>query len=296
MNISALIRLTRWQEFVPFTTILTWLGGLVAYRVYDVQLDWRLWVALLANLGAVAYAFMVNEIEDAADDARDPHRSLVNPITTQELSVRAAWGASLGVATISAIAYAVCGLIPFVIGISTLVLAHLYSWKPVRLKAQPLIDIISHALMLSTLLFLAPFYIYADNLGTLWVITVGTFLISANGQLYNQARDFEVDQLAGLHNTASVLGQTLTGYLSTGTVMGFAICLVVTVLQGVFPLWLAGAGIVAIPVVWFLYRNRTTDMRGHETDEWVGLIQVQALLVANIILLVWLIAVLLNLD
>ena len=290
-QLKPILKLTRWQEFVPFTTILTWLGGLTAHRVYDATLDWRLWVMLVANLAAMAYAFMINEIEDAEDDAKDPDRVHQSPIVTGELSERTAWIAAIIILVVSGLCYALCGTIPFIIGLITLILAHLYSWRRVRLKARPLIDIISHALMLSTLLYLAPFYIYADNLGALWSITMLTFLISANGQLYNQERDFEVDQEAGLHNTASILGKTFTGYLATGTVVGSVLCLIIAIFQSIFPLWLGLIPLISAPIIFFLYRDNTTDMRGNETDDPMGLIQMQLLLVANITLMGWLIAV-----
>lgn len=290
-QIKLILKLTRWPEFVPFTTILTWLGGLTAHQVYDAKLDWRLGVMLIANLAAMAYAFMINEIEDAEDDAKDPERAHRNPMVTGELSKQTAWMAASGMVVVAVIAYALCGTLPFIIGLITLALAHLYSWKLVRLKARPVIDIISHALMLSTLLYLAPFYIYADNLGTLWSIAVVTFLISANGQLYNQERDFEVDQQAGLHNTASIIGKTFTGYLATGTIIGSILCLIIAIFNDIFPLWLGLIPLISAPVVFFLFRNKTTDMRGSETDDLMGLIQMQLLLIANITLIGWLIAV-----
>lgn len=290
-QLKPILKLTRWPEFVPFTTILTWLGGLTAYRVYDATLDWRLWVMLIANFAAMAYAFMINEIEDAEDDAKDPERAHRNAIVTGELSKQTAWAAAITMMAIAVIGYALCGTLPFIIGLITLVLAHLYSWKPVRLKALPLIDIISHALMLSTLLYLAPFYIYADNLGVLWSIALLTFLISANGQLYNQERDFEVDQEAGLHNTASIIGKSFTGYLATGTIVGSILCLLIAIFNDVFPLWLGLIPLISAPIVFFLFRNKTTDMRGSETDDLMGLIQMQLLLIANITLIGWLIAV-----
>lgn len=288
----AMIKLTRWKEFVPFTTLLSWLGGLAAHQIYDAELDWRLFMAMMGNLGAVAYAFMINEIEDAPDDAQDPTRGNRNPIVTGELSTKTAWIGACVVATFTVIFYALCGTLPFILGMATLVLAHLYSWKPVRLKARALIDILSHALFLSTLLFLIPFYIYAENLGKLWVLALATFLISANGQFYNQVRDYEADRAAGLHNTASILGKQVTTLLAPGTVIGAFICLLVSTLQGVFPLWIGLVALVAIPLVVWLTWGNNQDMRGNETTDWLGLVQFQFLAVANIMLLSWLVAVL----
>jgi len=73
-QIRGLIRLTRWKEYIAFVVPLTVLGALLAARPNGILLDWRLIVVTLANILAVAYAFMINDIEDAPDDARDPAR------------------------------------------------------------------------------------------------------------------------------------------------------------------------------------------------------------------------------
>lgn len=287
---KAIIKLTRWQEFLAFTTILTMLGGLTAYRTADVTLDGRLVIVLLANLSAMAYAFMVNDIEDAEDDARDPKRAQANPIANLELSVPIAWAAALSFAAVSAISYALVGTMPFIIGVTTLTLAHLYSWKPVRLKSRPLVDIISHALMLSTLLYLAAFFIYADDLRELWMFVVMTFTASANGQLYNQVRDYDMDSAAGLNNTASILGKQVTNVLAIGSNVVTGICIVIAALVGIFPLWLGPVLLATTPIVLFLLRNNTKDMRGSETDDPMALFQRQMLYVFNITLFIWLLS------
>ena len=81
-QIRGLIQLTRWKEYVPFVVPLTIIGALMAARPHGTLLDWRLIAVTLANILAVAYAFMINDIEDAPDDARDPARAARNPITS----------------------------------------------------------------------------------------------------------------------------------------------------------------------------------------------------------------------
>lgn len=287
--VKAILKLTRWPEFWAFTTILTWLGGLTAHHAYKVSLDWRLGVVLIANLAAMAYAFMINDIEDAPDDALDPNRPKTNPVAAQELSLRVAWIAAGTMAGVAALAYAIAGWKTFIIGIVTLVLAHLYSWKPVRLKARPLVDILSHALFLSTLLFLASYFLYADKVGKFWVVIIGTFLVSANGQLYNQVRDFEGDRIAQLHNTASILGKQVTSTLATGSVLGSLLCLIIASLIGIFPLWLGPIFLVSIPISLFALRGWSKDMRGDETHDPMALVQSRFLLAANLTLMIWLV-------
>lgn len=284
----AILKLTRWREFLPFTSVLSLIGGLVAYQEHRVQLDWRLAVVFMANMCAMAYAFMINDIEDATDDAHDPERGSRNPITAGELSKSVGWTAAVISASLALIGYAIVGSTwTFAVGVLTVLLAHLYSWHYVRLKALPLVDIISHALMLSTLLYLAPFYIYSHDLGDSWVLAIGTFLISAYGQLYNQTRDYEADQAAGLHNTASILGKRITDMLAKGSIVGFILSLVITAIQGIFPLWLAIPFVIAIPIGYVLGKQ-DTDMRGQATTDPMALIQLQVLLTFNLTLLMWL--------
>ena len=288
-QVKAIIKLTRWQEFFAFTAVLTVLGGLNAHHTQGETLDFRLFLVLFANLAAMAYAFMINDIEDAEDDARDPERAKANPVASLELTIGVAWVAAFGFALASAVAYALAGTLPFIIGVITLVLAHLYSWKPVRLKARPIVDIVSHALMLSTLLYLAAFFAYSDDVSPLWMIVVLTFTASANGQLYNQVRDFDMDQAAGLKNTASIVGKTITDRLATGSIVITVVCVLIAAVTGIFPLWLGAVFLITTPIVLFALRNNTRDMRGSETDDPMALMQRKALYIINITLIVWLI-------
>ena len=118
-QIRGLIRLTRWKEYVPFVIPLTVLGALLAARPNDALLDWRLIVVTAANILAVAYAFMINDIEDAPDDARDPDRAARNPITMGEIEVRFGYAACRAVAAVTLILYAMGGFWALVIGIAT---------------------------------------------------------------------------------------------------------------------------------------------------------------------------------
>ncbi len=290
---QAILKLTRWREFVPFTLPLSLLGGLFAHRFADdVTLDWRLLAILAANCLAMSYAFMINDIEDAEDDKHSaPERAARNAIASGDLTKRTAWMVSLGVAGLAALLYALGGLATFITGLVILALAHLYSWKPVRLKSIPLLDILSHVLFLAALLMLAPYLVYTQTLTPeIWAMMLSAALFSAYGQFYNQTRDYEADQAAGIKNTASLLGKNGTQVLSYIAIPVAVISLVYVIAQGAFPLWLALVGLVAMPVARLVARGR--DMRGDEATDAVGDVQVQFLLVVNSILFVWYLVVL----
>ncbi|MDZ4768645.1 MAG: prenyltransferase [Chloroflexota bacterium] len=286
-SLFGLIQLTRWKEYVPFVIPLTVVGALLASRPHGIDLDWRLVAVTLANILAVAYAFMINDIEDAPDDARDPARAARNPVTSGRVSIRMGYAACRLVAALTLALYAFGGFWVLVIGIGTVLLSHLYSWRPVRLKAWPVTDVVSHSLMLSGLLILAGYFLYDATPGIVWFVAGGVTLISVYGQLYNQLRDYDMDVAAGLNNTAIILGEANTRramYLSIG--LAFT-CLLAAIVQGAFPLWLGLVVLVSVPVS-MLFRTGN-DMRGGVVVDASGTMQFQTLIIFNVIMAAWLV-------
>jgi 4-hydroxybenzoate polyprenyltransferase len=291
-QIAGLIQLTRWKEYVPFVVPLTIVGALMAARPHDTLLDWRLIAVTLANILAVAYAFMINDIEDAPDDARDPARAARNPITSGRIPPSIGYRATRIVALVTLVLYALGGVWVLAIGIGTLLLSHLYSWRPVRLKAWPVTDILSHSLMLSGLLLLAGYFIYHSDPGIVWFVAAAATLVSVYGQLYNQLRDYDMDKAAGLFNTAIILGQANTKRVMYLTIGLAATCLLAAIVQGAFPIWLGLVVLVSLPIS-MLFRPRS-DMRGTVAVEASGMMQVQAIISLNLIIAVWLLEALIR--
>ena len=65
--IKGIIKLTRFDEYVWFVIVTTALGAAAGGGTFG----WQWIVALLANWVAVAFAFMINDVEDADDDAHE---------------------------------------------------------------------------------------------------------------------------------------------------------------------------------------------------------------------------------
>lgn len=285
--IAGLVRLSRWKEHTLFTVPLTLAGGLMAaHNRAGVTLDWHLLTVTAANILAMTVAFMVNDVEDAPDDARDPARAARNPVATGEVRPREGWAVALAFGGVALALYAWVGAGTFWIGALTLALSVLYSWRAVRLKARPVVDILSHVLMLSALLFLAGYFAYDDSPGAIWLVALGAALASAYGQLYNQARDFEVDRAAGLRNTAWLAGEAHTRRLMYLSLTLAAACLVATVALGLWPLWLLIVPVLLAPL--FLVVRPGTDARGTTAIDASGRVQMAFLIVANAVVLVWL--------
>jgi 4-hydroxybenzoate polyprenyltransferase len=295
LKMRGVIRLTRWREYVPFVIPLTVLGAILAAQAQNVALDWRLIVVLVANSLAVGYAFMINDIEDAPDDAREAARAARNPVASGELTPRQGWAASLTVAIITLILYGLAGVWPFIVGSLTLALSHFYSWKPIRLKAWPVTDIVSHSLMLSGLLFLAGYFTYGSNPGLVWLVAAAATLLSVYGQLYNQLRDYDMDVAAGLYNTAIVVGKRNARTLMYSSVAVALALMLYAVYVQVIPLWIISVPMLIAPIFYFV-RPPKTDMRGSAHADVSGNVQVQILVLANITIAVWLIAMMLHLG
>lgn len=293
-QIGGLIQLTRWREHIIYDVPLTLLGALLAVQASGGSLDWRLIMVILANLFAVAYAFMINDIEDAPDDARDPARAAKNPISSGRINVRVGYAVCRMIAVIALGLYAFGGVEVFLIGLGTLFLSHLYSWRAVRLKAYPVTDIVSHSLMLSGLLMLAGYYLYHNQPGIVWFVAAGVTLISVYGQLYNQLRDYDMDKAAGLNNTAIILGERNTRIALYLTIALAAACLLAAIVQGVFPLWLALALAASVAASMLFSGGSHLDARGTEVVDVSGRYQMQGLIVINLTIIIWLAAALLT--
>jgi 4-hydroxybenzoate polyprenyltransferase len=285
-QLAGVARLTRAKEHLLFTVTLTLMGTNLAVARQPAALDVHSFIVLLANILAVTCAFMINDIEDAADDAADPHRAARNAIARGDLSRRAGWRAAAIAAGLALALYALTPPLAFGTGVLTLALALLYSWRPARLKAVPVLDLIAHVLMLSALLFLAGFFAYDSALGAVWWVALGVALVSAYGQLYNQLRDFELDRAAGLHNSAALLGRAWTRRLMYVALVLAAACLAVTVARGLWPLWLAIVLAFLTPLA--AWRRSGSDMRGTAAIDASGRYQGGVMLAAALTMLTWL--------
>ncbi len=284
--LAAMVRLSRWQEHIPFTLAATWLGVNMAAHHARASLDGRVVTVTAANILAVTFAFMVNDVADAPDDARDPVRKARNAVSCGELSARAAWLLAALVGALALMLYALLPLPALLTGAVTLALGWLYSWRAVRLKALPILDLIAHALMLSALLVLAGFLAFDAAPGRVWAAIAMAGLISAYGQLYNQVRDAAQDRAAGLRNTTWLLGIRWARVLMFVCLGAAGLLLALTVIAGLWPLWLAPlAGVLLVPV---LLWPRPTDMRGTVALDLSGRLQLGTMLAAVALMAIWL--------
>jgi len=235
-RICGFIRLTRFQEFLAFVFITTLMGAIAA----EGTLSWKLFTVLLANQLAVCFAFMINDVEDAEDDALNPAKVARNPVSSRDVSRRSGYFYSLFVAILALVCFAFLGWKPFLLGVSALLIGFLYSWKPVRLKNVFLVDMVSHCLMLAGLQYLPAYYSFQSRMtlrGLFPLIFV--ILFSLYGELFNELRDLEHDMKAGLRHTAATLGYQITFRLMISIALTGILCGIITLFFiHLLPIWL----------------------------------------------------------
>jgi 4-hydroxybenzoate polyprenyltransferase len=234
-RLNGIWRLTRFQEYVSFVVITTFLGAAAGRGSLNITLI----AILLANLLAVGFAFMVNDVEDAVDDAMNPAKASRNPVSCGAIPPRAAWLLALAVGLSALALYGSLGLRPFLAGLASLALAYLYSSHHIRLKATPIADLVSHALMLAGLQFLAAYLAFHGAAVSRWLFPLVLVLaISLYGQLFNELRDFEGDVRAGVNHTAVFLGQRASNYLMMAWLfIGVASAIITILAVRLVPTW-----------------------------------------------------------
>ncbi|NJD98319.1 4-hydroxybenzoate polyprenyltransferase [Thermococcus sp. LS1] len=163
-------------------------------------------ILVVSLLLYVAYAFAINNCFDADTDSLNPAKWDKNPVASGELSFRAGVISSTLIILVGIFLASTLGRGEFWIYITMVALATVYSAPP-RLKARPIIDVLSHGIFFGVLPFL--YGAYFDGILTRGEITiaVAVLLYSFALELRNHLEDYESDLRAGLKTTPIVLGR-----------------------------------------------------------------------------------------
>jgi 1,4-dihydroxy-2-naphthoate octaprenyltransferase len=221
--------------------------------------DLRLLIVLVANILVVGFAFMYNDVEDAADDALDAHKAKRNPISAGMISPRIGKAACVVVSGLVLGLYALLGGMTLLLGALCLALAFLYSWRVARLKAVPVADLLTHGLSLAGLQFLCAYFAFDRGKPYSWLFFVFVVLISVYG-------------LLGVRWTKVVMVGSL--------VAAFAVLAIFLALE-MIPLWLLSVPLIVAPMLfaeslWRLVRGEMSvvDEREamHEPAVLLGLL------------------------
>ena len=212
-KIKGVIALSRYKEVLANVAFITILGLFLAFVNSPLRQDWDmngiillLIVLLAANFLATTFAFMINDVEDAEDDALDPKKSKRNPISAGRLTKIQGYAVAFVVAGLALVLFLLVNVSSFLVGLSLVVLGFLYSWKKLRLKGLPFLDMTSHAYFLAGGILLSSYLGFSVNLLPVIFPFLMIYMISLSGDLYNEIRDYEVDRKAKLKNTVAIIG------------------------------------------------------------------------------------------
>lgn len=226
-TLKGFAKLSRFDEFVWFIVVTSLLGVLAAQGT----ISWSLIMLLFANWLSVAFAYMVNDIEDAPEDAFSKKNFERNPISSGLISLKHAKIAALCVALTSASLYLVLGLWPFIFGAVCLLLGFLFSTQMVRLKTMAFFDVLSYGLVMAGLPFLSSFFAFSNRFNQVWFWPF-VFVVSIRiyDRLRKENRNIEGDRLSRLSNREASQGTAVSlGDRATSTLlMALTILVVLT--------------------------------------------------------------------
>lgn len=282
-HIDAVWRLTRFKEYAAFVIITTLLGAAAG----NGSLGPRLVVVLLANWLAVGFAFMINDVEDAPDDALSDEKAHRNPVASGHLTPRIARLISFAVALLATILYATLGPGPLLAGTVCLILSYFYSSRRVRLKATPIADLASHALILAGMQFITAYLAFDGGAPHRWASPLALVVsLSIYGQLFNELRDFDTDVQAGVSHTASLLGKNRAHSLMMAwLLLGLASGVVSIFVVRLVPLWVI---LVTMALTILLSWGRLSEIRrAHSSIARQRPLQKPVEIAAAIALLAW---------
>lgn len=258
-TLRGLAKLTRFDEYAYFVVISTLLGVSAAGGTFT----WRLPLILFANWFAVGFGFMINDIEDAPEDAFSKINYERNPVSSGLLAPRHARIAALCVGLVSAGLFGLLGFWPFIFGFTSLILGVLFSVQTVRLKTMAFVDILSHGLLLAGLQFLSGYFTFSNRLNQVWFWPfVFVVSVSIYGRLLKETRDLKGNQLSRLRNTAVFLGNRVTSVLMTAMlILAVFTGVVLVFLINLVPAWvmMVMAFLAVVFVLPQLIKNRRSD-------------------------------------
>ncbi len=226
-TLKAFTKLSRFDAYAWFIIVTTILGVLAAQET----ISWRFIMVLVANGLSVAFAFMINDIEDAPDDAFSTANFERNPISSGLISSKHAKILASCVALTSASLYLVLGIWPFILGVVSLLLGFSFSTQMLRLKTIAFFDILSYGLVMAGLPFLSSYFSFTSRFNQVWYWPF-VFVVSVKifDRLHKEIRNIEGDRLSRLSDweprqgTAVTLGERATSNL----VMALIVLVVLT--------------------------------------------------------------------
>jgi 4-hydroxybenzoate polyprenyltransferase len=146
-------------------------------------------------------------VEDAADDYLVLEKRKRNPISSGELTKKQGHLVGLSLLFIGLSLLLTISYLVFLVGFALISVGILYSWKPIRLKSIPIMDIISHVIGLGALQLSTTYLTFSSfNLQFISLLII-VIPFSVAAEFFQELRDFEIDKKTKINNTIQKLGK-----------------------------------------------------------------------------------------
>lgn len=263
--IQGLVKLAHFEDYFYYVSIATLLGISAANGYFD----WRFLILFPANWLSVGFAYMINDIENAPNDALTAPVIRTNPVSLGWLSPRTARYAAFLVVIVVIVLGALLGMWPLIFLFSSLVLGFLYSYRGTLLKEIHLFDIIVHSLAFAGLQFLSGYFSYSQNFKPNWFWPFAFILsISVLSVLNQQSANNDTAQ-SKHQNTSKFLGRRTSQVLKVIILVFCAFSAVVSlIISDIMPFWAFILGIIltCVLVFYHLSRDRKTEARARTQE------------------------------
>jgi 4-hydroxybenzoate polyprenyltransferase len=184
----------------------------------------------LANLFLTSFGYAINDIEDAEDDFYDLIKRKRNPIANKDLGKRQSYLFSFILLMSGLFLLYVINRLVFFLGIIFAIIGFLYSWKPVRLKSVPILDLISHAIFLGVIQFLITYLSFRPLDLSILPFLMIIIPFSMINELYGEILDFNIDKKTNINNTIQRLQKydpkKILMLLSVFIIIGFSMMII----------------------------------------------------------------------
>ncbi|UCE16623.1 MAG: UbiA family prenyltransferase [Candidatus Bathyarchaeota archaeon] len=205
MHIQVLARLTRIKAY-----LLTLFSIIALIFLISPQnlFSSRTVIVFLANLFLTAFVYAFNDVEDAVDDYHILEKRKRNPIANGDLTKTQGYLISFLLLLIGLFLLLIIGPLVFFFGLALALIGFFYSWKPVRFKSMPFVDLIAHVICLGVLQFFITYLTFRSF--DLFLIPFLMIIIpfSLMIEIFFELRDFNVDKKTNIRNTIQRFGRS----------------------------------------------------------------------------------------
>lgn len=211
-DINILLRLTRIKEHssipgVPWSLRLIFIFPLIFLISPQSLFSYKMVIIFLANFSLTAFLYAINDVEDAEDDNQILEKRKRNPISSGDLTKRQGYLISLLLLLIGLFLLLIISPLVFFVGLVLTSVGFFYSWKPVRLKSIPIVDLISHVICLGLLQFSTTYFTFRSFDSFFIPFLMIIIPVSFMTDIFQELRDFKVDKKTKINNTIQKLGR-----------------------------------------------------------------------------------------